>query len=513
MKRALVNLVALCALIPFAHAAPGGTEPSRESRLGVPVVVPLGPVASALRERMPSPLAEGQDRKNIPHMVTETIRIPERWEDVEQTITKEVIDRIPVDVPGPLGKIMREVKRTVTRVVHVPTKVMDEVIKQVERREIADALISHRLDLVGLDLTLSGDQLVVRTVIDVRFSVKFDAGPEINIVSVGEGEPPAQVVLTLRGRLSWADDGRLCFQPDGSLERHWNREARVTAMEIDVEDILKLPIVRDRVQARLQEVVGNLHREVSFRGPIEQAWLRALDPIALDGGAWLQLRPRSLSLSAIRGDGPNARFAVGIALAPLVTAGPKPERQDTPLAAVAVEGVAEGVDLTIDAQLSWASLSSGVQSELAKDTIALAGLSGRITHLDLSEVGGQLLALVQVEGERSGVLTIQGTLSPSPSGHSVAVTDIAATATSDGRRVTVRGTLLDRLARRWTDGLEAEMSKVLAAHRTSAVGHDSGSRLSFAVDDVKLVSVRTVPSGLGLVVELSGRAEVEASIR
>jgi len=179
----------------------------------------------------------------------------------------------------------------------------------------------HRAELEHLDLRLDGDQLqaVARVGFAVGGSV-VGSGLSMGLASCGErtGEPSAAIDFTLRGTLSWGDDAKVRLQAL-PWEMRWVRPCELTAFKVRLEEVLDLPMVRDKVQGAITQAVQKIPEAIQLRPMAEKAWKAMEQPRLVLPGILLLVRPDSVTASPLSGTGKTMQSILTVFAQPVLT--------------------------------------------------------------------------------------------------------------------------------------------------------------------------------------------------
>lgn len=179
----------------------------------------------------------------------------------------------------------------------------------------------HRAELERLDLRLDGDQL--QAVATVGFAVGgsvLGGGMNVGVASCGErtGESSAAIEFTLRGTLSWTDDARIQLRST-PWEMRWVRPCELTAFKVRLEDILDLPLVREKVQGAITQAVQKIPEAIQLRPMAEKAWKAMSQPRQVLPGILLLVRPDSVTASPLVGTGKTVQSTLTVFARPVLT--------------------------------------------------------------------------------------------------------------------------------------------------------------------------------------------------
>lgn len=250
----------------------------------------------------------------------------------------------------------------------------------------------HRAELQGLDLRMDGDQLqaVARVAFSVGGSVK-GGGLGVEVASCGEkpGEQPAVVDFTLRGTLAWGEDGKVAFRAL-PWEIRWLRSCEITAAKVRLEDILDLPVVRERVQAAVGQAIQKIPESIRIRPLAEQAWKELDKPRDIVPGVRLVVRPESLSLGPLSGTGKTLRTSIVLRARPSLTDSVVPSDTGRPLPPIGLEHALDGpFHLEAQAVAPLSMVDSMLTAALGAHAFAANGRTVRISKARLYGAGDE----------------------------------------------------------------------------------------------------------------------------
>jgi len=165
--------------------------------------------------------------------------------------------------------------------------------------------IRDEANLEALDLRLDGDTLTAVATVGFKVGTSLEGGRlSVGTGSCGErpGEAPAGIEFTLKGLVSWGTDGQIAFAPRPWTLK-WTLPCELTALRIRLEDVLNLPLVRNRVGAAIDGAIRKIPDNFRLRPYAEQAWKTLGQPRLIVPGMYLSVRPESLLLGPLHGNG------------------------------------------------------------------------------------------------------------------------------------------------------------------------------------------------------------------
>jgi hypothetical protein len=264
----------------------------------------------------------------------------------------------------------------------------------------------HRAELQGLDLRLDGNQLqaVARVAFSLGGSVK-GCGLGANVVSCGEkpGEQPAVVDFTLRGTLAWAENGKVDFRPQ-PWEVRWLRSCELTAVKVRLEDVLDLPVVRERVQTIVGQAVQKIPESIRIRPLAERAWKELDKPRDLLSGERLVVRPESLSVGPLSGTGKTLRTSIVLKARPSLTDSVVASDTGRALPVIGLDRAGDGpFQLEAQAVAPLSTVDSLLSASLSAHPVQANGRTVRISKARLYGAGDKavlgITLLEPIQGE------------------------------------------------------------------------------------------------------------------
>lgn len=242
------------------------------SRISVPISIQLDPLRDRILKSIPSPLSQGTMDKTL-----------------EMNIK-------PSSNGGALGLLAGA----------LPTQIKAPVGVQ----------IRHKVVMSGLELVAQGNRLTAVATVDfaVGASAKVPVAA-MGLASCGETTPMARFQFTLPGTLLWGPDGKVVWIRD-AWSMQWLRPCQLTALNIDVESVLGLPLVRQKVEEAVNNGLAKLPEAIAVRPIAEKAWNQLVIPREIGKGMWLCVRPESLFVASLNGTGKTLSTIVTVSARP-----------------------------------------------------------------------------------------------------------------------------------------------------------------------------------------------------
>lgn len=197
---------------------------------------------------------------------------------------------------------------------------------------IGNAEVSHQVFLRDVKLTVAGSQFLATTQLDFSLDSKIrSAGFNLGGVSCGvNGEELPRIEFVLPGGLYWTQSGDLALQPD-PWQLKWLKPCNITKLNLPVEKLLNLPIVRDKVQGLVTQAITDNLRQLGLKSMLNRAWPQLNEPRELEKDVWLLLQPEGVGLADIKGTGRTVSTAISVLARPQIVTGPKPVRPVPPM--------------------------------------------------------------------------------------------------------------------------------------------------------------------------------------
>ena len=233
-------------------------------------------VLSLVACQTPTPLVAPPNNPNpvtLPSLPASVINVPISI-DLE-TVRAEVLKNVPK--PLSQGKV--------TQVLTIANTALP-----------VESDITHTVHLRDVKLSLTGQDFVATTQLEFSVATKTRAGLlNMGGVSCGIGEELPKIEFTLPTKLYWTTTGDLAVQA-GQWQLKWLKPCNITAFNFNVEKMVNLPIVRQKVQVIVSENIN----------------------------ATLLLQPETVGLTDIVGTGRYLKTNFSLIARPKIVTGDKP---------------------------------------------------------------------------------------------------------------------------------------------------------------------------------------------
>lgn len=267
----------------------------------------------------------------------------------------------------------------------------------------------HQAEIEGLDLRLNGDSLVAVARVGFRVGSALEGGSlSMGVASCGEkpGEQPAGIEFTLRGKIAWGADGKVLFVPRPWTLR-WTRPCELTAFKIRLEDVLDLPLVRQQMGKAIDAAIEKMPESIQVRLIAEKAWKELGKPRQVWPGMFLAVRPESLKLAPLRGNGKTLTTAIILLARPMV--GADSTVPVAPLPRLRVDAAPDrGFRLDLQAALPLPLVDSSISRILRATPIQAEGRTVRMTAARLYGGGDKAVIAVTFAEPFEGEVFLRG---------------------------------------------------------------------------------------------------------
>jgi hypothetical protein len=197
--------------------------------------------------------------------------------------------------------------------------------------------VRHEVTWVDTDVDLRGNILTASATVDVVVSAKLDSPlVKTDLASCGVDEPPARIKLSVWGAVSIRSDGSLVLQRQGD-RLDWLRPCNLTALNIPADSMLRLPVVKQLIDEKLNAALDRLPTSYSFRPLLESAWATLSQRIRIADEIWLVLEPTGLAVTQPDGAGKVVSIVASITAHPRIVYGKEPSSSPQPLPEISLE--------------------------------------------------------------------------------------------------------------------------------------------------------------------------------
>lgn len=184
--------------------------------------------------------------------------------------------------------------------------------------------ISHVVNLRDVKISVTGQDFVATTQLDFSVETKTRAGfLNMGGVSCGIGEALPKIEFSLPGKIYWTTTGDLAVQT-GQWQLKWLKPCNITAFNFNIEKMVNLPLIRDKVQSLVNENINSAFKQVGFKALLTKIWPTMNEPKQLEKQVWLLLQPEKIGLTDIVGTGRYLKTNLSLTAQPQIVTGDKP---------------------------------------------------------------------------------------------------------------------------------------------------------------------------------------------
>lgn len=435
----------------------------------------------------------------------------------------------PMDV-GPSSLVVPvrvDLRRLVAEVEdEVPTQwgSLDERISLPDSGRAAAAIELERSPFRG---SMDGDVATLAATVAYRVEGTYDLPflPDVNFAcGTDPDEEPPRLRVALRAPIGLTSDWRLQTSTEVLAVGPATDEARdrcqVTFVGLDITDrvVSTATTFLEDNRTLIDSIVGSADVRSSF----EEWWNVLREPIALEDGVWLEIRPEAIQQGDVQGRGDVVEILAHLVARPRVVLGPRPETHRATLPPLSSGAPPEGrLDVLVQAVGEYAETSRLLNERLVGLEFRAGQRGLEILGLRLTGVGGGQVALeVSVQGTFDGRLYLVGTPRYDPETRYASVPDLAFSVSTANLLVAGASWVMDaglerflRERARWPiEGVVEWAGQQLdrGLNRTLV----PGVRLEGTVHEVRIVGLQALPQSLvvGASADAEARLVIESGI-
>ncbi|MDP2227522.1 MAG: DUF4403 family protein [Moraxellaceae bacterium] len=329
-------LLAACASVP--KAPPNAPQPSvppqlPPSLISVPVLADLEQVRTQVLKLLPSPVVGGTE--------TQVLRVQfnpggSKTEPGSCNITvldclaKKAAGAVAVDYTAPM-----------------------------------ETVITYQVYVRDLGLRMQGSDFAGTVQVEFAVNSRFKSRlAQFGVASCGVNEPMPRVELGFAGTLGWSADNDLVITPKPwSLK--WLRPCNITAFQLNVEALIDMPAVREKVRAAIEEAMQAGYRQLSLRTALAKVWPELNAPREVQPGVWLLPQPERVALVPPTGNGRYVSTGLSVQARPVLVSGPKPQVKVPPVPKLERSVPAEGMHLALKGDIALVDAAALMNRQLA----------------------------------------------------------------------------------------------------------------------------------------------------
>lgn len=237
-----------------------------------------------------------------------------------------------------------------------------------------EAVVSQEMTVRALDMSMAGSQFALTAEVEFSLDSRFrSASSPLGVASCGKEGVKPRFEMMLGGNVGWGGDGEILFSPRPWYVR-WLQPCNITAFPANLDSLLDLPGLRDRLQDALEASVFSRLRQASLRTHLERAWAELNTPREIRPGVWLLMRPERVAFAGLEGKGRQVGTAVLVHAWPELVKGARPDMPVPPMPTPGTGGVdREGMQIAMRGDLSLRDAEAILGQRLAAGQLRIGG--------------------------------------------------------------------------------------------------------------------------------------------
>lgn len=237
-----------------------------------------------------------------------------------------------------------------------------------------DADVGYKVFLQDMKITMNGQKFTAIATLDFAVNAHVQAGGrEMPLASCGINEPMPRIEVTLPGAMQWLPDAALGVKT-GQWSIRWLKPCTMTALSLDMESILNLPLLRTKISNVINDELKKSTQRIDLKPLIASNWPKLQSPQPLSPGVWLTLRPEAMNVGAISGNQNQLETAISITARPRIdSAGKAPATPRSAPPAIGMAQIGNGFHIALESHISLQTLDQLLNAQLANKPLAANG--------------------------------------------------------------------------------------------------------------------------------------------
>lgn len=264
-------------------------------------------------------------------------------------------------------------------------------------------VINHQVFIRDLAMSMTGNQFTVTAQVEFSVNTRFKSTlAQFGVASCGVNEAMPRLEFGLTGYVNWGGNGDMVVTPKPYTLK-WLRPCAITAFKLDVESLLNLPVLRDKLQENIYEAIFSGLRQASLKTQLAKAWPELNAPRELQPNVWLLPRPEKVSFADPVGNGRYVTTGVLVRAQPEIISGPKPVVVLPPVPAPERGISGDAVHLAVRGDVALEEAEKLLNQKLANKPMTVGGHTVEVGairlygHEDKAVLGLSLLRPVKAE--------------------------------------------------------------------------------------------------------------------
>lgn len=340
---------------PLNNPLPAARPPVEASVISMPVTVDLEQLRVELLRQLPSPVLAGNQTRVLRVRLNPTGNSaalePGSCSVTElNCLTKKTARAIVVDYTAPV-----------------------------------ETVISHQVFVRDLAMNMTGNQFTATTQIEFSVNTRFKSSlAQFGVASCGIRGAMPRLEFTLGGYVNRGLTGDLVITPKPYTVK-WLRPCVITAFKLNVEALLNLPVLREKLQENIYEAVFSGLHQVNIRTQLARAWPELNAPREIQPNVWLLPHPSSIAFADLVGSGRYVSTGVLIRAHPEIVRGARPVIVVPPVP-VPEHGInGDSMHLAIRGDIALAEAEMLLNQKLTKKPMMV---NGRVVQIESTRLYG-----------------------------------------------------------------------------------------------------------------------------
>jgi hypothetical protein len=237
-----------------------------------------------------------------------------------------------------------------------------------------DADVAYKVFLQDIKISMNGQAFTAVATLDFAVSAHVQAGNhDVPLASCGINEPMPRIEVTLPGSMQWLPDAALGVKT-GQLTIRWIKPCTMTALALDMESMLNLPLLRTKINNVINDEVRKSVQRIDLKPVLAQNWPKLQSPQSLSSSVWLTLRPEAMNLGVISGAQNQLETAISITARPRIDSADKaPATAASAPPAIGMAQIGNGFHIALESHISLQKLDQLLNEQLANKPLTANG--------------------------------------------------------------------------------------------------------------------------------------------
>ena len=234
-----------------------------------------------------------------------------------------------------------------------------------------DADVAYKVFLQDMKIAMNAQVFTAVATLDFAVNAHVKVGNrDVPLASCGINEPMPRIEVTLPGSMQWLPDAALGVTT-GQWSVRWMKPCTMTALSLDMESILNLPLLRTRIYDVINEELKKSTQRIDLKPVMAENWPKLESPQPLSPGVWLTLRPESINVGAINGTLNQLDTAFSITARPRIDSADKtPAVTRSAPPAIGIAHVGNGFHVALESHIGLEKLDQLLNEKLANKPLA-----------------------------------------------------------------------------------------------------------------------------------------------